>query len=109
MARPKKYINQDQFEDMCALQCTKEEICSLLDVTDKTLDRWIKETYGKSKSFSEVFATKRQIGFVSLRRAQFQRALKDTTMSIWLGKIWLGQRETAPLGSTEKPRVVIID
>ena len=35
MAR-KKFINQKQFETLCEIQCTKDEICSVLDVSDKT-------------------------------------------------------------------------
>ena len=36
MARPKKEIDQKQFENLCGLQCTLEEICGWFDVTDKT-------------------------------------------------------------------------
>ena len=43
MARPKKVINQKQFESLCAIQCTQEEICNVLDVCDETLTRWCKE------------------------------------------------------------------
>lgn len=71
--RPKKEIAQDQFEKLCGLQCTLEEICGWFDVTDKTLDRWCKETYGKS--FSEVFAKKREAGKISLRRSQWRLAV----------------------------------
>ena len=44
MARPRKEIKQSQFESLCAIQCTEEEICDVLGVTDKTLTRWCKET-----------------------------------------------------------------
>lgn len=54
MARPKKEIDQKQFEALCGLQCTLLEICDALDVSDKTLDGWCKRTYGEH--FSEVFA-----------------------------------------------------
>ena len=36
MARPRKEIDQKQFENLCGLQCTLEEICGFFDVTDKT-------------------------------------------------------------------------
>lgn len=91
MARPKKIINKEQFENLCGFQCTMEEICDFFDITDKTLTRWCKETYGKS--FSEVFREKRQRGKVSLRRSQFELAKKNATMAIWLGKQYLGQRD----------------
>lgn len=92
MARPRKEINKKEFEKLCALQCTKEEICSFLDVTDKTLERWCKEEY--KRGFSEVFAQKREIGKISLRRSQFQLAQKSASMAIFLGKNWLGQKDS---------------
>lgn len=48
MARPRKEIDQKQFENLCGLQCTLEEICGWFDVTDKTLDSWCKRTYHAS-------------------------------------------------------------
>lgn len=103
MARPKKEINASQFESLCGLQCTKEEICLVLDVTDKTLENWCKRTYGKG--FSEVFKQKRGIGRVSLRRSQFELAKKgNVTMLIWLGRQYLGQSEDPPRESDDKPK-----
>lgn len=93
MARPKKTINQKQFEALCSIQCTKEEMCNVLGVTEKTLNNWCKETYGNS--FSLVFAEKRDLGKVSLRRTQWKAAEKgNITMQIWLGKQILKQSET---------------
>lgn len=91
MARPRKEIDQKNFENLCGLQCTKEEICAFFDVTDKTLDGWCSRTYGKS--FSDVFREKRGIGKISLRRSQFELAKKNATMAIWLGKQYLEQRD----------------
>ena len=92
MARPKKLISKSQFESLCAIQCTKEEICDVLQVTDKTIDKWCKEEY--NKSFSEVFRIKRSLGKTSLRRNQWKLAEKgNTTMLIWLGKQLLKQSE----------------
>lgn len=91
MGRPKKVIDQTQFETMCGLHCTLEEICAILGVTDKTLNTWCKETYGAT--FSEVFAQKVAIGNMSLRRAQFKLAQKNAAMAIFLGKNYLGQTD----------------
>ncbi|WP_371025427.1 hypothetical protein LZ906_017340 (plasmid) [Paraclostridium ghonii] len=93
MVRPKKIIEQKQFESLCAIQCTQEEICNILDVTDKTLTRWCRETY--NLSFSEVYQQKRDLGKMSLRRQQFKLAEKgNSTMQIWLGKQVLNQSES---------------
>ena len=93
MGRPKKKISQKQFESLCAIQCTEEEICDVLEVTDKTLTRWCKDTY--NKPFSEVFREKRALGKASLRRNQWKLAEKgNSTMQIWLGKQILKQSES---------------
>jgi len=91
MPRPRKEISKKTFENLCALQCTQEEMCCAFDVTDKTLNSWCKQTY--KKSFSEVFAIKRGAGKISLRRAQFNLAKKNANMAIWLGKQYLDQKD----------------
>jgi len=97
MARPRKEIDQTEFEKLCGLQCTKGEICGWFDVTDKTLENWCKRTY--HEGFSDVFSKKRATGFISLRRSQFRLAEKNATMAIWLGKQYLGQREKYELNA----------
>lgn len=93
MARPRKEIDQKQFENLCGLQCTLEEICGWFDVTDKTLNSWCKRTY--HTSFSEVFKKKRGAGKISLRRSQWrlrQRAqawLFGWGSSILVSATWL--------------------
>ena len=91
MGRPRKQIDKTEFEKLCFLQCTKQEFCSWFDTTDKTLERWCKETYGMG--FSEVFRIKRENGIISLRRTQFQLAEKSPAMAIFLGKNLLGQTD----------------
>ena len=91
MARPKKTISIEKFELMCHLQCTLQEICDELDVTDKTLQAWCRETYGKG--FSDVFKQKRGHGKLSLRRKQWRLAEKSPAMAIFLGKNYLGQSD----------------
>ena len=102
MARPRKEIDQKQFENLCGLQCTLEEICDWFGVTDKTLNSWCKRTY--SESFSEVFRQKRSTGKISLRRNQWRLAEKNASMAIWLGKQYLGQKDIVEVG-VEKDNV----
>jgi len=89
--RPKKVIDQAQFEELCKIQCTEMEICAVLNVDDMTLAKWCEETY--QKSFSEIFAIKREGGKASLRRMQWKQAEVNPTMAIFLGKNMLGQRD----------------
>lgn len=90
--RPKKEIDKDEFEKLCALQCTKEEISGWFDISDDTLERWCKRTY--NENFAVVFSKKREKGKISLRRAQFQLAQKNASMAIFLGKNYLQQTDT---------------
>lgn len=91
--RPKKEINQKQFEKLCAIQCTQEEICGVFDIDIKTLSAWCKRTY--KKTFSQIFSEKRANGRASLRRSQWLAATNklNPSMLIWLGKQYLGQSE----------------
>lgn len=91
MGRPRKEINQKQFEQACAMQCTEEEICAFFDCCEDTLNSWCKRTY--KKTFSEVLKEKRSVGKMSLRRSQWRLAETNPTLSIWLGKQYLGQRD----------------
>lgn len=93
--RKRKQINQKQFENLCAIQCTQEEICSILDCADKTLQRWCRDTYGAP--FKQVYKDLRSLGNASLRRTQWKMAETIPTMAIWLGKQYLKQEESAQL------------
>ena len=99
MGRPRKEIKKEQFETLCGYQCTEEEICGVLDVSEKTLIKWCKETYGKT--FSKVFAEKRMAGRVSLRRKQWKIADSNATMAIFLGKQFLGQSDNPIVDEAE--------
>lgn len=91
MARPRKEIDKEQFEKLCALQCSQEEFLDWFEVSDKTLNAWCRRTY--KMSFSEVFAQKRGRGKISLRRHQFELSKRNAAMAIFLGKNWLGQTD----------------
>ena len=89
--RPKKVIKQEQFEAMCQIQATQDEILLVLGVSDKTLNAWCKRTYGKT--FSDIFAEKRSAEKISLRRKQWKLADRSAAMAIFLGKQFLGQKD----------------
>lgn len=107
MGRPRKEIDTVQFEKLCYLQCTEDEICNFFEITDKTLTSFCKREYGRT--FSEVFKQKRGTGKISLRRAQFALAKKNATMAIWLGKQYLGQKDVQVLDATLKEETPRID
>ncbi len=91
MARPKKHIDKKQFESLCYIQCTRDEIANILNCDHKTLNRWCIDIYGEG--FSPVYKSKSDGGRMSLRRYQLNLAQKNAAMAIWLGKQYLGQTD----------------
>ena len=90
--RPKKEINQEQFEKLCAICCTQKEIADFFDCSIDTVNRWCKRTY--KQTFADTYEKMSVTGKISLRRWQFKSAeAGNVTMQIWLGKQYLGQRE----------------
>jgi predicted acetyltransferase len=92
--RPRKEINWEQFEQLCALQCTVSEMCSFLKLTDATIRDRAKEHY-HDPEFPSIYKRFAEVGKCSLRRNQFVLSKKNATMAIFLGKQWLGQIDEA--------------
>ena len=106
--RPKKRIDFELVDRLCAIQCTGEEIASVLNVSYDTLERRVKEKFGVS--FADYFEEKRGKGRVSLRRMQWKKAEKgDTTMLIWLGKQYLKQTDKQEVDQTGQMGLVVLD
>ena len=106
--RPSKLplINKEHFEGMCRIQCTKDEICGILDIDEGTLTKWCKETY--NLGFSDIYKKKSSTGKMSLRRQQFKSAENgNVTMQIWLGKQYLGQTDKIEQKQEDKLDVII--
>jgi len=97
VGRPRKEISAEQFEKLCGIQCTLEEIASFFDCSQDTIERWCQRTYqnedGSPMCFADAYKVFSVNGKISLRRFQFKQAEKSYAMAIWLGKQWLGQRE----------------
>jgi PBSX family phage terminase large subunit len=89
--RPRIEIDEQQFENLCKLQCTLDEIASFFSCSPDTIERWCKRTY--DEKFAEVFKKKSAKGKASLRRIQFKLAEKNVAMAIFLGKQYLGQSD----------------
>ena len=91
MGRPSIKINQTEFEKLCALQCTEEEIAGFFNCSVDTICNWCKKTY--NMTFSDIYKKKSVYGKISLRRNQFKIAQKNASMAIFLGKNILGQKD----------------
>jgi hypothetical protein len=70
--------------DLAAVGCTIEEIALQVKCNPATIYR----------RFAGVIKEGRLKAYMSLRRKQFEMAMKGNTgMLVWLGKQWLGQSE----------------
>ena len=111
MGRPIKEIDWKEFEQLCFLQCSMVEMCRWLHVTEKTLQRRIKEQYGET--FSQVFGKKRVGGLISLRRNMFKMSEKNPAVAIFLAKNFLGmadkQEVTGSGGEPIRHTIEVID
>lgn len=91
MGRPRKEINEKQFKNLCAMQCTEEEIAAWFDCSIDTINNWCKQTFGNT--FSDTYKVFSANGKISLRRAQMKLAEKSAAMAIFLGKNMLNQTD----------------
>ncbi len=93
--RPKKIIDYEAVSKLAAIQCTQAEIASFLGCSVDTLQR--------DEKFSGLYKEAIERGKMSLRRYQW-KALEEgnTTMLIWLGKQYLGQKDERFLDATIK-------
>lgn len=84
--RPKKPIDYAAAEKLAGLQCTQEEIAAYMGLSVDTLMR--------DPKFCGIYKDGIQKGRMSLRRHQW-KALEagNSTMLVWLGKQYLGQRD----------------
>ena len=107
MGRPKIHIDQSQFEKLCNILCTLDDIAGFFDCSQDTIERWCKATY--SETFADVYKKKSAVGRVSLRRKQFEVAMSgDRSLLIWLGKQQLGQRDTFPEENNSSPMIASV-
>ena len=94
MARPKKEIDYVTVEKLASIQCTQEEIANFLDISVRTLQR--------DDEFCRIYKKGMDNGKMSLRRTQFKLAEKNTSMAIFLGKQYLGQRDVIETDNTHE-------
>lgn len=84
--RPKKEIDYVAVEKLAGLQCTQEEIATFLGLSVRTLQR--------DEEFCRLYKKGQESGKMSLRRMQYKLAEKNASMAIFLGKQYLGQKDT---------------
>lgn len=91
MARPRIYIDAEQFKGLCNIQCTLAEISEWFKCSEDTIERWCKREL--KMGFADAYKKYSVSGKISLRRYQMKMAEHNATMAIWLGKQYLGQTD----------------
>jgi DNA-binding CsgD family transcriptional regulator len=87
VGRPSKVaeIDRELVWRLACMQCTLREIADVIGVNAETI----------RKHFGDLIEKGKSVGKKSLRRAQFEKALNgDTRMLVWLGKQYLGQKDS---------------
>ncbi|RTL05201.1 hypothetical protein EKK58_08615 [Candidatus Dependentiae bacterium] len=95
--RPRIEINWDEMAKLMSIQATLREVAGWFECSEDTIERACLRDQGLT--FAEYSVQKRQSGKISLRRKQFEVALKgdgNVSMLIWLGKQYLEQGENTP-------------
>jgi len=84
--RPRFEIDYEAVKKLASIQCTQVEIAAWLGCCVETLLR--------DEKFCQIYKDGMENGKMSLRRHQW-KALEggNTTMLVWLGKQYLGQRD----------------
>ena len=98
-------IDYDQVANDASLQYTEYEIAQDLGLTDDGF----RKRKARDKKLRDALDKGRAGGRTSLRRYQWKGAQEgNTTMLIWMGKQYLGQRDKAELDRNDNVTVTII-
>lgn len=100
--RPAIVIPYEQVRKLARLQCTQQEIADTLDISVDTLQR--------DERAMELYRRGMNHGRISVRRAQYRAMLQgNQTMLVWLGKQYLGQKDSHELtGAGGAPLIPVI-
>lgn len=75
-------LDRNQFEGLCGMQCSVEELCGWFGCDEVALDAWCQQTYGED--FRQAFDRLTMAGRIALRRDQVLAAKKNVSMSRYL-------------------------
>lgn len=88
---PPRPINWEQVKYWMDLGATEAEIAGSFHVSVDTLCNRVKDDFGCT--FTELRERTSGVVKVGLRHNQYKLSQKNASMAIWLGKLWLAQRD----------------
>ncbi len=112
MGRPRIELNWEEFEKLCEIQCTAEEIAGWFRCSVDTIERSVKRKF--NQTFAEVKAQRQTKGQIACRRQLMQLVLKGHFGAIvWFGKNHCGMTEkveqkTELTGKDGGPQVIVM-
>ena len=74
-----RVFDQKQFESLCGMQCSVEELCGWFGCDEAALNTWCMDTYGED--FRSAFDRLAMMGRIVLRRDQVAAAKKNVSMA----------------------------
>ena len=99
LGRPQKPIDEKVLANLSQINCTQEEIASILGISARTLQR-------RSADLIEVNKNK---GKASLRKRMYEKAMKgNDKLMIWLSKQYLNMTDRIHNTNTTEPLPLII-
>lgn len=75
-------LDRRQFESLCGMQCSVEELCGWFGCDEAALSAWCMDTYGED--FRSAFDRLAMLGCIVLRREQVAAAKKNVSMARYL-------------------------
>lgn len=72
-------FDRKQFESLCSMQCSVEELCGWFGCDEAALSAWCMDTYGED--FRSAFDRLAMMGRIVLRRDQVAAAKKNVSMA----------------------------
>jgi len=108
--RPEKVIDKLQFEELCKIHCTKDEIANIFKMHHDTLNEWTKKEYGLT--FLAAYNVHSAGGKSNLRRRLMDIAMNEdgkgaVTAAIWLSKNYLGMSDKLDISNNDVEPFII--
>lgn len=79
MMAHQRELDQTQFESLCGMQCSVDEVCGWFGCDETALNAWCMDTYGED--FRSAFGRLAMLGRIVLRRDQVAAAKKNVSMA----------------------------
>ena len=100
LGRPQKPIDEKVLANLSQINCTQEEIASILGISARTLQR----------RYADLIEINKNKGKASLRKRMYEKAMKgNDKLLIWLSKQYLNMSDRIHNTNTTEPLPLIIE